>query len=443
MIREVLPRTAVQPKRPAPVSPPRSPDESFQDRLRRVQELLIHQVTVDDLNDMLKVKVKIEQLVDEVLAKEGVRKAAAERVRLIEAISAEILGLGPIEVFMRDPTVTEIMVNAPDKVFIERHGKLELTKVRFTDHEHIKHIIDRIVAPLGRRCDESTPYVDARLKDGSRVHAIIPPVALRSPTLTIRKFSTDPLTIQDLVRRESLTANAAQFLRKCVGSRQNMIISGATGSGKTTLLNILSSFIPEGQRVVSCEDTAELQLRQVNWVALEARTANIEGRGSVSLRDLVKNTLRMRPDRVIIGECRGSEALDMIQAMNTGHDGSLTTLHANSPKDALGRLEMMCLMSGLDWPLSALRRQIASAVDLIIQQQRFPDGSRRVTYITEVLGLNGDEFLIQDLYRFEATRGDKFSGRIVGELRRTEAEPQFLQDDKYRMFLALNPEGAA
>ena len=324
-----------------------------------------------------------------------------ERERIMQEITDEILGFGPITSLLQDESVSEIMVNGPYQVYVERKGKLELTPITFADNDHVLHIIEKIVAPLGRRIDESSPLVDARLKDGSRVNAIIPPLALNGPTITIRKFAKEPFQVEDLIRFETLTQSMALFLEACVRSRINILVSGGTGSGKTTTLGILSAYIPEDERIITIEDAAELQLRQRHVISLETRPPNVEGKGQITIRDLVINSLRMRPERIIVGEVRGGEALDMLQAMNTGHDGSLTTGHANTPRDMISRLETMVLMSGMDLPLRAIREQISSAIDLIIQQSRLRDGSRRITHITEVLGLEGDIITTQDIFRFE------------------------------------------
>ena len=325
---------------------------------------------------------------------------------MLEQITDEIIGLGPLEPLLRDESITEIMVNGPRQVYIERSGKLELTNVVFQNDDHVMRIIDRIIAPIGRRVDESSPMVDARLTDGSRVNAIIPPLSLVGPIITIRKFSASPFTTEDLIRFGTATADMFDFLRACVEARLNMFVSGGTGSGKTTTLNVLSSFIPNDERIVTIEDAAELQLRQEHVVTLESRPPNIEGKGAVPIRELVRNALRMRPDRIIVGECRGGEALDMLQAMNTGHDGSMTTGHANSPRDMLSRLETMVLMAGMDLPLRAIREQVASAVDLIVQQNRLKDGTRKIVNITEVQGMEGDVIVMQDVFVFEQT-GDR------------------------------------
>jgi pilus assembly protein CpaF len=316
------------------------------------------------------------------------------------------------------------MINGPKQVYVERAGKLERADVEFNDDEHVMRVIDRIVSPLGRRIDESSPTVDARLPDGSRVNAVIPPIALNGPTVTIRKFSQDPFTVEDLIRFGTFTAEMATFLKACVEARLNIVVSGGTGSGKTTMLNVLSSFIPDDERIVTIENAAELQLRQDHVVRLESRPPNIEGKGEVSIRDLVINSLRMRPERIVVGECRGGEALDMLQAMNTGHDGSMTTAHANSPRDTLSRLETMCLMAGMDLPVRAIREQIASAVDLIVQQDRLKDGTRKITNVTEVQGMEGDVIVLQDIFVFQQTGVE--NGKIVGRMKPTGIRPKFI-----------------
>jgi pilus assembly protein CpaF len=326
---------------------------------------------------------------------------------------------------LRDETITEVMVNGPQQVYIEREGRLELTNVTFQNDEHVMKIIQRIIAPIGRRVDESSPMVDARLADGSRVNAIIPPLSLVGPVITIRKFSATPFTVEDLIRFGTSTAEMFEFLEACVKARLNIFVSGGTGSGKTTMLNILSSFIPDDERIVTIEDAAELQLRQEHVVTLEARPSNIEGKGAVPIRELVRNSLRMRPDRIVVGECRSAEALDMLQAMNTGHDGSMSTGHANTPRDMLSRLETMVLMAGMDLPLRAIREQIASAVDLIVHQNRLKDGSRKITNITEVQGMEGDVIVMQDIFVFEQT--GVVEGRIQGRLKPTGIRPKFVE----------------
>ncbi len=346
---------------------------------------------------------------------------------LVKEVYDEALRLGPLEDLLADDSVTEIMVNGHDQVYVEQHGKLVLTDLTFMDDASVLAIIERIVSPIGRRIDESQPYVDARLPDGSRVNAIIHPLSLTGPCLTIRKFSRDPFTDDDLIRFGTMTASAAEFLRICVQLRKNIVVSGGTGSGKTTFLNVLSGYLPEDDRIVTIEDAAELRLTQSHVVRLEARPPNIEGRGAITIRDLVRNALRMRPDRVVVGECRGGEALDMLQAMNTGHDGSLTTVHANAPRDVISRLETMVLMSGMELPVRAIREQIASAVDMIAHEARLSDGSRKITKITEVLGLEGDKVVMQDIFEFKQTGVDA-DGKVEGTFTATGAVPTFLED---------------
>ncbi len=364
---------------------------------------------------------KIRQIIDEVVSK-GRLPEGIDPVRLEEDVFNEAMRLGPLEELLADDSVSEIMVNGPGKVYIERGGKLQLSDCQFTDDASVMAVIERIIAPLGRRCDESQPYVDARLADGSRVNAIIAPLALSGPTITIRKFAKKALTPGDFIRFGTWTHNAAEFMKLCVLLRKNIIVAGGTGSGKTTLLNLLSGYIPHNERIVTVEDAAELRLQQPHVVRLEARPPNIEGKGAVTIRDLVKNCLRMRPDRIIVGECRGGESLDMLQAMNTGHDGSLTTVHANSPRDVISRLETMVLMSGMDLPSKAIREQIASAVDIIIHESRLSDGSRKVVAITEVTGLEGSQIVMQDLFAFVQS-GVGPNGKIIGEFRPTGAIP--------------------
>jgi pilus assembly protein CpaF len=400
--------------------------DAFFELKERVQDKLIAELDPQmDISKTEEVRHTIEDLYDQILSQEGTILSRQERQRLFEQIVAEILGFGPIEPLLADESITEIMVNGPNKIYIERKGKLEKVNLTFESDEHLMRIIDRIVSPLGRRIDESSPYVDARLPDGSRVNAIIPPLALNGPTLTIRKFSKTPLTIDDLIRFGSITSEAVEFLRACVIARLNIIVSGGTGSGKTTFLNVLSGFIPDDERIITVENAAELQLRQEHVVTLESRPPNIEGKGEVSIRDLVINCLRMRPDRIVVGECRGGEALDMLQAMNTGHDGSLTTAHANSPRDTLSRLETMVLMAGMDLPVRAIREQVASAVDLIIQQSRMQDGSRKVINITEVQGMEGDVIVMSDIFAFEQQGME--AGRVIGRLKPTGIRPKFVE----------------
>ena len=364
---------------------------------------------------------KIRSIIDEVV-RNGRLPEGIDPVRLEDDVFNEAMRLGPLEELLADDTVSEIMVNGPHKVYIERKGKLQLSDCQFTDDQSVLSVIERIIAPLGRRCDESQPYVDARLADGSRVNAIIAPLALSGPTITIRKFSKKALTPEDFIRFGTWTHNAAEFMKLCVLLRKNIIVAGGTGSGKTTLLNLLSGYIPHSERIVTVEDAAELRLQQPHVVRLEARPPNIEGKGAVTIRDLVKNCLRMRPDRIIVGECRGGESLDMLQAMNTGHDGSLTTVHANSPRDVISRLETMVLMSGMELPSRAIREQIASAVDVIIHESRLSDGSRKVVAITEVTGLEGNQIVMQDLFVFKQS-GVGPDGKIIGTFGPTGAIP--------------------
>jgi len=373
---------------------------------------------------------KIRDIVDEVVSK-GRLPEGIDPVRLEDDVFNEAMRLGPLEELLADDSVAEIMVNGPSRVYVERHGRLELSDCQFSDDASVLSVIERIVAPLGRRIDESQPYVDARLADGSRVNAIIAPLALSGPTITIRKFSRKALTAEDFIRFGTWTDQAAEFMRLCVRLRKNIIVAGGTGSGKTTLLNLLSGFIPRTERIVTVEDAAELRLQQPHVVRLEARPPNIEGKGAVTIRDLVKNCLRMRPDRIIVGECRGGEALDMLQAMNTGHDGSLTTVHANSPRDVVSRLETMVLMSGMDLPSRAIREQIASAVDIIIHESRMSDGSRKVDAITEVTGLEGTQIVMQDIFTFNQS-GVGADGKVIGEFKSTGAVPTWIDQARSR-----------
>jgi pilus assembly protein CpaF len=366
----------------------------------------------------------IRQRLQEIYVQTRVNLPEDIRKQVFDELLDEMTGFGPIQPLLDDPDVSEVMVNGPKKIFVEKGGKLTKTAVTFDDDDHVERIIDRIILPLGRRVDADSPTVDARLPDGSRVNAIVRPVAIDGPSITIRKFKKDKLTIDQLVEFGSLTKNMAEFLRACVMAHLNIVISGGTGSGKTTLLNVMSGFIQAEERIVTIEDAAELQLQQEHVVRLETKVANVDGRGSVSIRDLVRNSLRMRPDRIVVGECRGGEALDMLQAMNTGHDGSLTTLHANTPRDALSRLETMVLMAGMDLPLKVVRQQIASAVDLIVQQTRLKDGARKVTAVTEVVGMEGDTVVLTDIFKFEQT-GVGPGGKILGELKPTGIRPVF------------------
>jgi pilus assembly protein CpaF len=400
-------------------------ESSYTDLKTRVQNKLISELDHVDQSRKNEIRQHIEELFNAILAEESMVLSKGERQRLFEAIVADILGFGPIEILLGDDTVSEVMVNGPKNIFVERKGHLTRANVSFDDDEHVLRIIDRIVAPLGRRVDESSPLVDARLPDGSRVNIVIRPIALNGPTVTIRKFSKTPLSVQDLIRFGSMTTEIAEFLRACVIGRLNMVVSGGTGSGKTTLLNVLSGFIPNDERIITVENAAELQLQQEHVVTLESRPANIEGKGMISIQDLVVNCLRMRPERIVVGECRSGEALDMLQAMNTGHDGSLTTLHANTPRDAIARLEVMCLMSGMDLPIRAIREQIAAAVNVIAQQQRLRDGSRRILYITEVQGMEGEMITMSDIFEFEQTGFE--NGKIVGRIHPTGLRPKFIE----------------
>ncbi len=368
---------------------------------------------------------RVEELVEEKLRADKLPYSRQVRNRLVSDMADEILGYGPIEPLLRDPTVTEVMVNRPDQVYCERFGKLEMTDVSFRDVDHIRHVIDKIVTPLGRRVDESSPMVDARLPDGSRVNAIIAPLSLNGPVLTIRKFSVDPYTVEDLIGFGSITQGMAAFLAACVKVKLNMIVSGGTGSGKTTLLNVLSSFIPEGERIVTIEDAAELKLHQPHVVRLESRPPNIEGKGEIKIRDLVRNSLRMRPDRIIVGEVRGGETLDMLQAMNTGHEGSISTIHANTPRDALARMETMVMMSGMELPSRAIREQVASAIHIIVQIGRLTDGSRKIISVSEVQGMEGNVIVLQDMFAFQQ-KGVGEGGKVLGTMQATGMVPKFV-----------------
>lgn len=374
------------------------------------------------LNEQM-VRQHAEVIMKQILDQEGVPLSAKRRAVLLEEVMDEVVGYGPIQSLLDDPTISEVMVNAPDEIFVERKGKVVRAIKRFNDDEHTRRIIDKILAPLGRRVNERTPIADGRLPDGSRVNVIIPPLALKGSSITIRKFSKSPLTDQDLVDKGSMTAQMRDFLKACVEARLNIIIAGGTGSGKTTLLNVMSSFIPKDERLVTVEDAAELQIHQPNLVALESRPPNIEGEGQVTIRDLVRNALRMRPERIVVGECRGGEALDMLQAMNTGHDGSMSTVHSNTPRDTISRLETLAMMSGLELPIKVLSKQIASAINIIVQQARLSDGSRRVTYVTEVQGMEGETILLQDIFVHEQ-KGIDSEGKVIGEMKPTGFRPK-------------------
>lgn len=405
-------------------------------REEMVQELRrkLHYKVVEGLGPMLydrqmsdaELKLRVMEMLEWALdQEESVPLARADRVQLLQEIADDVLGYGPIDPFLSDPDITEVMVNGPHQVWVEKAGRLSLSETRFVDATHLERIIEKIVGQVGRRIDESTPMVDARLPDGSRVNAVIHPLAIGGPFLTIRKFAADPFTADDLVVNDTFTEQVAGFLRRCVYGRLNVIVSGGTGSGKTTLLNVLSSFIPDTDRIITVEDAAELRLNQMHVLSLEGRPPNIEGKGQVTIRDLVRNTLRMRPDRIVVGEVRGGEALDMLQAMNTGHDGSLTTVHSNTPRDTLARIETMVLMAGMDLPIRAIREQVSSAVDLVVHLNRLRDGTRRVTQVTEVVGMEGDVITTQDLFMFDYGMGMDESGKFRGHLKATGIRPAF------------------
>lgn len=401
----------------------RAKKDPFRPIRERVQTQLLRESNRSlRLDDREAVQSHIVTMLDEALAEDGIQPARVDYMRILDSISNEVLGFGPIQALLDDETCTEIMVNGHDQVYVERFGKLQETDVVFDDDSHVMRIIDKIVAPLGRRVDEASPMVDARLPDGSRVNAIIAPLSLVGPVLTIRRFPKQPLMAGDLVRLGSLTRDIADFLSASVRARLNIIVSGGTGSGKTTLLNVLSSFIPDSDRIVTVEDAAELQLVQDHVITLESRPSNVDGRGEIAIRELVRNCLRMRPDRIIVGEVRGGEALDMLQAMNTGHDGSLTTVHANTPRDTLSRIETMVLMAGMDLPVKAIRDQVSKAVDLIVQQERMKDGTRKITYISEVQGMEGDTIILEDIFRFEQSGYE--GGKVIGQFRATGARPK-------------------
>ena len=423
------------PPPPAPVDPMAAIMREIKNQIHGelIQRLDLKRMTVSRIGtDELQQKARetIRAIIAEVRRNRKL-PAGIDPARLEKEIYDEAVRLGPLEDFLADDSITEIMVNGPGQVFVERNGRIELTGQTFMDDESVLGVIERIVAPIGRRIDESQPYVDARLPDGSRVNAIIAPLSLTGPCITIRKFSKRALTVDDFIAFGTWTHNIAEFLRLCVIMRKNIVVAGGTGSGKTTLLNVLSGFIPPTDRIITIEDAAELRLVQPHVVRLEARPPNIEGRGAITIRDLVRNALRMRPDRIIVGECRGGEALDMLQAMNTGHDGSLTTVHANSPRDVISRLETMVLMSGLELPSRAIREQIASAIDLVVHESRLSDGSRKVTCVSEVVGLEGLQVVMQDLFEFEQTGVDE-KGKVLGRFRPTGAVPTFFEHIKSR-----------
>jgi len=401
---------------------------SFQEMKSRLHRALINRMDLTKLAALTQEQVhaEVSRLAENVLAQEAMPLSTADRDRLVNDVQHELFGLGPLEPLLADPTVCDILVNSHGKIYVERRGKLEVTDVAFKDDEHLMRVIERIVSSVGRRIDESSPMVDARLRDGSRVNAIIPPLSLDGPVLSIRRFGAEPLRMDMLIENKALTRDIADMLQMCVNARLNVLISGGTGAGKTTLLNALSAYIPEDERIVTIEDSAELQLQQPHVVRLETRPPNIEGKGEVTQRDLVRNSLRMRPDRIVIGEVRGGEAIDMLQAMNTGHDGSLTTLHANTPRDALARLETMIQMTGMRLSDRAMRQQIAAALDLVIQVARLSDGTRRLTSISEITGMEGDTITMQEIFTFERTGVDS-QGQVIGRFRPTGIRPRFAE----------------
>ncbi len=412
----------------AEVSEEKSRRQVLNEINRKIHHLLIEELGPQLYSETVSrddVRQEVKRRLADLVASEDTPLSADEKATMIEEISDDVLGYGPIERFLLDEDVTEIMVNNHESIYVEKAGRIVETKDRFIDEDHLRRTIDKIVGQVGRRIDESTPMVDARLPDGSRVNAVIPPVAVTGAKLTIRKFAADPFDIEDLIEFGSFTPQAAAFLEACVKGRLNIIVSGGTGSGKTTTLNVLSGFIPTDERVITIEDAVELQIPKEHVLQLESRPPNIEGRGAITIRDLVRNSLRMRPDRIVVGEVRGGEALDMLQAMNTGHDGSLSTVHANAPRDVLARLETMVLMSGMELPIRAIREQISSAIDLIVHQARFRDGSRRITHITEVQGMEGEVVILQDLFLFDYSLGLDEHGRQVGRIKSTGIRPKF------------------
>ncbi len=418
-------KTATLLKRRVSQQPSTPQRDSYFDLKTRVQNRLLAELDPSmDVSRVSEVRRQIQILFEQILAEENIVLSRPEKHRLFEQISAEILGFGPLQTMLEDETITEVMVNGAKSIYIERGGRIHRAPAAFESDDHVMRIIDRIVAPLGRRIDESSPYVDARLPDGSRVNAVIPPISLVGPVLTIRKFAKNPITLEQLIEFGTITPEALQFTKAAVESRLNVVISGGTGSGKTTLLNILSQFIPGDERIVTIENAAELQLRQEHVVTLESRPPNIEGRGEVTIRQLVVNSLRMRPDRIIVGEVRDDAALDMLQAMNTGHDGSMTTAHSNSPRDTLARIETMALMAGMELPIRAIREQISSAVDLIVHQERMRDGTRKVVNVSEISGMEGNVITMTDIFVFEQTGYE--NGRVIGILRPTGLRPKFM-----------------
>jgi pilus assembly protein CpaF len=401
---------------------------SFQEMKSRLHRALINRMDLSKLADLgpEQVHAEVSRLAETVLAQEAMPLSSSDKERLINDVQHELFGLGPLEPLLSDPTISDILVNSYRTIYVERRGKLEVTNVAFKDDEHLMRVIERIVSSVGRRIDESSPMVDARLSDGSRVNAIIPPLSIDGPVLSIRRFGAEPLRMDSLIENKALTKDIADMLQMCVTARLNVLISGGTGAGKTTLLNALSAYIPEDERIVTIEDSAELQLQQPHVVRLETRPPNIEGRGEVTQRDLVRNALRMRPDRIVIGEVRGGEAIDMLQAMNTGHDGSLTTVHANTPRDALSRLETMIQMTGMRLSDRAMRQQIAAALNLVVQVARLSDGTRRLTAISEITGMEGETITMQEIFQFERTGIDS-QGQVIGRFRPTGIRPRFAE----------------
>jgi len=416
----------IRPTATAPRMTPGRYNEDMEQLIFRMHQMLIEELDADQIGNMPPDERRkvVEQASETLLRREMPSVGGITHDQIVSRVVDEVVGLGPIDALMRDPSISEVMVNAPDEVYFEREGILYLSDVRFRDLAHIQRVIERIIAPIGRRVDETSPMVDARLPDGSRVNVVIPPVAPKSPTITIRKFRADKLSMDDLVKGAATTTETADFLNACVRLKLNILISGGTGTGKTTFLNALSAYIPEAERIVTIEDPVEIKMQQPHVVSLEARPSNVDGKGEIAQRDLLKNTLRMRPDRIIIGEVRGSEAFDMLNAMNTGHEGSLSTVHANSPRDALARIENMVLMANLDLPQRAIREQVASALHLIVQLARHTDGVRRVTHITEVTGMEGQIVTLQDLFKFQQT-GITEDGKIIGYMAPTGIRPSF------------------